>query len=101
MPLAENADWSNKFGDMGKLTGLIEGGVVLRDNGDRPDFAFLLPLAHQVLPHEAVGDRRQEGGEHEGPEGDRGDQSGLEAETADTGSPGPGAARHAAYPCSL
>ena len=33
---------------MGKLAGLLEGSVVLGDDGDRPDFAFLLPLAHQV-----------------------------------------------------
>jgi hypothetical protein len=48
VPFAEYPNWSDKFGDMGKLTGLLKSGVVLGDNGDRADFAFPFPLAHQV-----------------------------------------------------
>ena len=48
MPLAKNPYRSDKLGNMGKLTGLLKCSVFRGDNGDRPDFAFLLPLAHQV-----------------------------------------------------
>jgi hypothetical protein len=33
---------------MSKLAGLLKRSVVLRDIGDRPDFAHFLPLAHQI-----------------------------------------------------
>ena len=48
VPFAEHPDRSYKLGDTGKLAGLLKRSIVLGDNGDRPDFAFLLPLAHQV-----------------------------------------------------
>jgi hypothetical protein len=48
VPFAEDPNWSDKFGDMGELAGLLKGSVVLGNNGDRPDFALLLPLAHQL-----------------------------------------------------
>ena len=48
VPLAERPDRSDEFGDMGKLAELLKGSLVRGDNRDRPDDAFLLPLAHQV-----------------------------------------------------
>jgi hypothetical protein len=48
VPFPEDPNWSDQFGNMGKLAGLLKGSVVRSDNGDRPDFAFPLPLAHQA-----------------------------------------------------
>lgn len=48
VPFTEYSNWPDKFGDMGKLAGLLEGSIVRGNDGDWPDFAFLLPLAHQV-----------------------------------------------------
>ena len=48
VPFAEHPNRSDKFGDMGKLAGLLKRSVILGDDGDRPNFAFLLPLAHEV-----------------------------------------------------